>query len=368
MKLYIVKFLTDESSGRMEKVLDKALHTIASCTELKEKGLQLRPQVIQSPEEFFVAAENGLLQNQRILFAVELDKGGINLDAYRLIAYLNSSSHKEALKKSVGGVIVDGQGSLFTKDIGRRIVFGANMAGCSFPGKPLAEASSDLSNFKVLSNLWQLSVLETYTKVCTSVMKKILGFTFETNEIPNILAIHASNHKTSNSLLLWNMIKEHLGDNAEIEDVSIRNGQIQDCRGCRYEECLHFGENDTCFYGGVIVEKVYPAIVKSDILMLICPNYNDSVSANIMAFINRLTAVFRAKDLSHKKIYALVVSGYSGGDIVAQQIIGALNMNKTLILPGNFALLETANNPGDIMAVTDIEKRAKAFAEKILNA
>ena len=115
-----------------------------------------------------------------------------------------------------------------------------------------------------------------------------------------------------------------------------------------------------------MVEKVYPAIIKSDVVVLVCPNYNDSVSANIMAFINRLTAVFRTNDFSSKKVFAIVVSGYSGGDLVAQQIISAMNMNKNFILPGNFALIETANDPGTIMEAEDIEGKARRFAMNIL--
>ena len=105
-------------------------------------------------------------------------------------------------------------------------------------------------------------------------------------------------------------------------------------------------------------------------LVLVCPNYNDSVSANIMAFINRLTAVFRAHDasFSQKQLYAVIVSGYSGGDLVAQQIIGALNINKNFALPPSFALLETANDPGEIEAAAGIDARAAQFAAQIAGA
>ena len=51
---------------------------------------------------------------------------------------------------------------------------------------------------------------------------------------------------------------------------------------------------------------------------------------------------------------------------MAQQIIGAMNMNKNFILPGNFALVETANDPGTIMNVEDIEEKARIFALSIL--
>ena len=270
------------------------------------------------------------------------------------------------LKGSVGGVIVDGSSSLYTKDIGRRFLFAANMTGCSFPGKPLVEATSDLANFKVVARLWSVDLYGAYVKSCISLAEKIISFSFENQREPNIVAIHASSHKTSNSLALWRMISSELDGAAEVEEISIRNGQVWDCRGCKYEDCLHFGEKGDCFYGGVMVEKVYPAIVKCDILVLICPNYNDSVSANIMAFINRLTSVFRVNDFSKKRVYAVIVSGYSGGDIVAQQVIGAINVNKNFMLPAGFALMETANDPGDAEKIHGIEQRCRRFAEKML--
>ena len=101
-------------------------------------------------------------------------------------------------------------------------------------------------------------------------------------------------------------------------------------------------------------------------IVFICPNYNDSVSADIMAVINRLTALFRTNDFSKKRMYAIVVSGYSGGDLVAKQIMGAINLNKNFMLPGDFALLATANTPGSINEIPDIEEKAAAFAKRIL--
>ena len=48
-----------------------------------------------------------------------------------------------------------------------------------------------------------------------------------------------------------------------------------------------------CFYGGAMVENIYPAVKWADAILLLCPNYNDALSANMTAFINRLTALFR---------------------------------------------------------------------------
>ena len=76
------------------------------------------------------------------------------------------------------------------------------------------------------------------------------------------------------------------------------------------------------------------------------------------------------KPASHRKrnaaVFAIVVSGYSGGDIVACQAAGAMNMNKGFWLPANFCLLETANDKGEALALPGIQDRADRFAENML--
>ena len=370
MKLYIIKFAASPSAGRLEHVLDRAVSSL---------DIPVVTEYITSTEQFSDLADKGKLQSSRLIFAVETDISGINPEACKLLRYLRLKSIYPAapcgdlpdtenliLSGAAGGIIVDGQCDLFTKDLGRRLAFTANLAGCNFPGKPLSEATSDLRNFRVLAGIWQTDCYEAYVRSCTLLLQQVLSFRLPVQDHPSILAVHASNRRTSNSLALWEMTSAHLAGKADIEVISIRNGQLWDCRGCKYEECLHFGEKGDCFYGGVMVEKVYPAIVRSDVLVLICPNYNDSVSANMMAFINRLTAVFRARDFSRKRVYAVIGSGYSGGDIVAQQIIGAINMNKNLILPGNFALMTTANDPGEALELPGIKAQTAAFARRIL--
>lgn len=114
-----------------------------------------------------------------------------------------------------------------------------------------------------------------------------------------------------------------------------------------------------------MVDEVYPAILDCDVLIMLCPNYNDAISANMSAVINRLTALFRKTKFYDKYFYAVVVSGHSGSDIVAQQLISALNINKTFMLPPKFVLMETANDIGDIEKIENIRERASDFAKNI---
>ena len=181
-----------------------------------------------------------------------------------------------------------------------------------------------------------------------------------------LLVLHASSHKSSNTYAVWQGVKQYLMD-ISITEIGLRNGTLADCSGCPYKMCLHFGERGSCFYGGVMVENVYPAVKKADGILLLAPNYNDALSANLTAFINRLTALFRTTRFYDKKLFGIVVSGYSGSDLIAEQMIAALNMNKTFYLPGHFAMLETANHPGEAMKLPGIEERMRQYAKRIQN-
>ena len=90
-----------------------------------------------------------------------------------------------------------------------------------------------------------------------------------------------------------------------------------------------------------------------------------AVGANVMAFLNRLTSLHVSNALAGRYVYAIVVSGYSGGDIVAKQLLGALCLNKSLLLPPGFCMMETANDPGEAAALPGIQTRLAAFAQTI---
>lgn len=306
--------------------------------------------------------ENSDLRNRRILFAISLGQSGINLNWYSIMKYLRLN--KDALDGSVGGVILDGNSEVFTKSTGRSLVFTANRAGCTFPGRPLVEGTRTLKNYNIQAQNLNTDNMGAYMTAGRELVENIMGYAPVKKAHPNILVLHAGNNRISNSLGLWNMVKRYLPE-CDINEISLRNGQVVDCRGCSYETCRHFGEAESCFYGGLITEKVYPAILACDALVMVCPNYNDAMSANLTAFVNRMTALFTAHRFYEKRLFGVVVSGYSGGDIVAEQLISGLNMNKTFALPGKFAILETANDPRAIFDSEGVQDRARMFAENM---
>ena len=334
---------------------------------------------IKSVSDFLLRAMAG--EVKEILFAVSVPENGFVPEWQDLMASLVERPGILAGAKAV--VLVDGKGPLFTKSIARRLIFAANSAGCAFPGKPLVEATGDLYNFNTVAQVKGIDNRTAYIESVSELLDKLEDFslggsaeasdatpsvalTGSLKKVPKkVLAIHAGNKETSNSLMLLDLVKSHFGDGVDYDEISIRNGDIVDCRGCDFDTCKHFGESGECFYGGVMVERVYPAILDCDALLLVCPNYNDAVGANMMAMFNRLTALFYNNSFAEKEIFALIVSGYSGSELLAEQIIGAMNCNKGFILPGHFALMETANDPGSILAIPEIERKAADFAQRI---
>ncbi len=300
------------------------------------------------------------LRGQRLLFALPLGDTGINLEYMRILSRLRREPN--LLEGCTAGLIVDGTSPLYTKSAAAELTLAANLAGCAFVGRPLVEGTGSLVNFKIQAQNLGTDLPGAYRAAARELADRLEGEVFSPGARPELLVLHASSHHTSNTMALWDGVKARLGGCFSFTEIGLRNGTLSDCSGCPYTMCLHFGERGGCFYGGVMQEEVYPAIRRCDGVVMLCPNYNDALSANLTAFINRLTALFRQTRFYDKALFAIVVSGYSGGDILARQLIAALNMNKSFYLPPRFALLETANDPGDALALPGIGGRLDAFA------
>lgn len=300
----------------------------------------------------------------RCLFALGTDELGPVPETLELLRRIRSEPGR--FSGCAAGVAVDGAGELDTKALARRLIFQLSMAGCAFPERPLAEGTGSLHNWTVLQKRLGLPSREAaWAAALEALCLRVLDFSPQRYEKPRLLMLHASDHATSNTLALGERITAQLGGEFTVHSMSLRNGAIEDCRGCSYKVCTHFASRGTCFYGGSIATEVFPAVLQSDILLLLLPNYNDAVGANIMAFINRMSSLHVSGALSGKTLFAVVVSGYSGGDLVAEQAMGALCLNKSFLLPPRFCLLETANDPGEVLHLPEIEARSAAFAAQI---
>jgi len=317
-----------------------------------------------SPRVITRACELKSLSGGPVLFALPLGAVGINLEYVRMLEEIRRNP--QLLARCRAGLIVDGQSEFYTKSAASELALALNCSGCALIGCPLVEATGDLRNFRIQAKNRNRSLMETYHAEVNALVQRLLYHRFPRRAAPKLLALHASTLHVSNTMDLWEGVKQRLEGQCDISEIGLRNGTLSDCSGCPYTMCLHFGEQGGCFYGGVMSEEVYPAVRRCDAIVMIAPNYNDALGANLTAFINRLTALFRQTRFYDKALFAIVASGYSGGDIVARQMICALCMNKSFYLPPRFALIETANFPGEAKALPGIQPRLDAFAETIL--
>lgn len=355
------------------------------CPVLAENGIE----ILRDTEEIIACLQKmtEASETTALLFVLDLGTDGINPEYGKVLRFLRRPT--TVLPDCPAGVIVDCDSEHYTKAEATCLVQAANEAGLRFPGSPLVEATKDLKNFAIRARNASSTREEAYAENVRQLLQRLrtgaratrAGARTEQTTAPTaapmtaqhrtILALHASSHETSNTFALFDKVKRAILQKAPdtvIEEVGLRNGTLQDCSGCPYKMCLHFGENASCFYGGVMVEEVYPALKRADTVLMICPNYNDALSANLVAFINRLSALYRVEPFYDKALFAIIVSGYSGGDILARQLISALNMNKGFVLPPRFALMERAMEPGEAMALRDIDIHCSDFAENILES
>lgn len=310
----------------------------------------------------FASAEESLI-GKRVLFALSTDEGGMDVATLTLLRRLRREP--QTMQGSCAAVLLDGAGESYTKQLAQDIVLAANGAGCAFMGKPLVEGTGSLYNQHILAQRLGLTLEQTYRMRAREIVRRLETFQPPRFHRPRLLLLHASESGRSSTLWMGREVCRQLADVCEITEISLKNGTIHDCRGCSYRTCLHFAENGGCFYGGTISETVLPAIRDSNVMLFLCPNFNDAVGANISALFNRLTSLLLQSELYDKYLLGIVVSGYSGGDLVARQLLGAMCLNKTAMLPPRFCLFRTANDLPTAQAAPDVIQCLQEFADHI---
>jgi len=305
------------------------------------------------------------ISGNKLLFPIELDNFGVDFNMLKLIKKVYENDNN-AFNGTSGILIVNSSTEFFTKNFSQYFIFLLNSFGCRFIGHPLVEATSSLLNFKTWQKSFNLSLRDICLFQCEKLGKRFYDYNPVKISSPNILVLYSKLHKKSNTYDFFKLIRNNL-KGCFIDEINIENGKINDCRGCSYKTCIHFGEISSCFYGGIMIESVLPKIEKADAVIWLCPNYNDSITANLTALINRLTVLYNKMPFYSKSLFSVIVSGNSGSDSVANQLIGSLNINKGFSLPPKAFAMATANDPMSIYDYPDIYSIADKFSENIIN-
>lgn len=318
---------------------------------------------LSSAETEFCTTYSEKMKGQKVLFCFELDEFGDCTSTYLEVKGI-LSANPLAFDGSMGALIVISKTEFSTKRFAQQFIFNMSQKGVSFIGHPLVEIIEDYKNLHTWQKTIQLPLDELGLFLVQQLVERFQDERYKRYRDPKILVLHASQDSKSNTLTFWKMIEEKLQD-LHPRTLHVENGTIVDCKGCGFTQCIHYSESMSCFYGGQVVMEILPAIEEADIVIWLLPNYNDAISAMLTALINRMTVLYRRKVLHEKSIMAIVVSGNSGSDSVACQLIGALNINKGLFLPDHFLFSTIANDPGSVMQSVGIEEAAERFAERI---
>jgi multimeric flavodoxin WrbA len=318
-------------------------------------------------DEALIAADS--LVKKRVLYIVELDELGqsdrVNQYLKEAIAQYNNSGDLP-FESQVAALIVRSESEFFTKSFAKKFMFHLNQLGCEFIGHPLVERIVDGQNFRTWSKATGESLDVVEKEQVFKLITRLGNYSTIKRKKAKLLVLHAGHKDTSNTLMYWEQIKEKLEpDLIQIDELHVEEGKISDCYGCSFETCMYYAKEKACFYGGFVVEDLYPKIEQADMVLWICPNYNDAISAKLMAVINRLTALYRSMNFYEKYLLSIVVSGNSGNDSVAMQLLGALCINKGFRLPSQFAAMAIANEPGDILSVMDLDRRVKDYVNSV---
>jgi multimeric flavodoxin WrbA len=305
------------------------------------------------------------LQNARILFAIQINAWNLCPELSTFFMQLDPTAR--SLAQSEAAILIHSDSERYSRDFAVDLILRANELGCRFMGRPVVEAAKDLVNWKLMETVKHKTRQEICVTECEHLVARLVADNPVKKSHPSLLVLHASNAHTSSTLQLWALVKKNLPQAVRVQEIHIENGTVRDCIGCPYTTCKHFGEQMRCFYGGVMVEEIYPAILKADAILWICPNYNDALSANLTATVNRMTALFRTHNFYNKSLFGIVVSGNSGSECLQHQLISALNINKTFRLPPQFSLTATANDKNAILERSNIEFQAAEYARNLAN-
>lgn len=332
---------------------------------LKDMGLELSFWKTQR------LAEETSLSGRRFLFVCDLNEIGRDKGIDELLISWKkrqARGERRLLAGVYAAIISRSMTDWHTKTHARSLALFLSDLGASVIGKPLIEVLPNYENFRTWKKTSSLSLEGIGLERIQDLARRLSETALPKLKAPRILVLHTCDYRTSNTLALWHLTRQHLESltsACQIHEIYMPRGSITDCISCPYNVCVGLAKELDCTVGGQYVEEIMPHMAAADVILWLCPNYNDTLSADLISVINRMSGFYRTRDLTEKRIYGIIVSGNSGTDAVANQLIGSLNLNKGFALPPHFCLTEIANDPLSVLEKPGISEKARAFAQQI---
>lgn len=330
---------------------------------------------LETPIEFLTTEmvyERGanVLEHKKILFLCDLNAIGRDPLLDQLLIYLKRPENANCLRGSFVAMINRSGSDWYTKTFARSWLLQLNMLGASVIGKPLVELLPAFENLMTWQKQTHLPLEIVAQNRIVDLVRRLSQSENVKLKKPKILVLHASKVSESNTLALWHLVLQSLktsGRPFDYSEIYIERGSITDCIGCPFEVCVNEAKQLNCVVGGQFVDQILPALEWADAIVWVCPNYNDTISADLISVVNRMSGFYRTRDLSKKRVYGVIVSGNSGTDAVAHQLVGSLNVNKGFVLPPVFCLSEIASGPLSVLQKADALDKSSRFACEMIN-
>lgn len=293
----------------------------------------------------------------RFVIAASLDEWGRDDTIYQ---YLRS--HPSQLTSGFGTLLIHSPNELYTKEYAKEIIHVLNRRGMEFPGHPVVEAVSGLKNMRKWARVQEESAEDALMHQADQLGQRLAAY--QRTTVKRLVVLHANSRpERSNTMAFFREIEKHLA--IDYIDIEVLDEHVADCAGCSYKTCGYYSQIQSCYFGGIFTEQVLQEIDQAGAVLLLAPNYNDALSAKMMAVANRLSVLYRRGPFYDKYLFALIVSGNSGSDSVARQIIGAYHVNKGFRLPARFYEQAIANDPGEVLEGFDFKQKSEQFARTL---
>ena len=115
------------------------------------------------------------------------------------------------LEGALAGFLIDADSELYTKAAARELAVAANQAGAALVGRPLVEGTASLDNYLIQAANMGTDRLGAYKKIAGILAEQLMEVSMATlGKSPHLLVLHASSHRTSNTLEVWNAVKEKI--------------------------------------------------------------------------------------------------------------------------------------------------------------
>lgn len=312
----------------------------------------------------------------KLLIAFALGTDGINVSYLKLLAQLRNRS--QMMDSSLAGIVVQSDSLHYGKGCATQFALALNQGGCALVPRPLVEISHQNLPFPD-PFLPQDDPRLDWVPQIHQLAERIMGVGFRGNVplsdkpmLPRVTVVfpvgeeYAALPEVAQSYDLWEELRHRLAPFIHCTELCLQTDTIHQCNQCINRNCRRFLPDGTCFYGAALGREGILALSQTDALLLVCPSFHNNLHGYMLSFSQQLSSLFAPEQMADKALFALILSPYSGGEMVAEQLINSFIFQQGCYLPSHFALIECASPNDNLLNSEDLTPCLDQFAHGLL--